>query len=247
MEWRTKLGALLGAGGLLLLATSAAFGAQPTYAIDVTKSANPATVPAAGGSVVYTISVQNTGTGLFQVVNIDDGMAGCTLGPATGDDGDAKLEAGETWAYSCTVTGVTPGMQNTATVTACHDAGPCNVAHDATDTDSATVTGSEPPITAPPITAPPITAPPITAPPITAPPVTAPPVTAAPTINTCDCTPNPSAEVGGEGDEPTAPNTATATNPVAGGGGNGILLVIALGMLLASLVLVTPAKPIRQR
>jgi hypothetical protein len=135
-------------------------------------------------------------------------------------------------------------MQNTATVTACHDAGPCNVAHDATDTDSATVTGSEAPITAPPITAPPITAPPITAPP-----VTAPPVTAAPTINTCDCTldPNATADVGGEGDQPTAPNTATATSPVASGGSSGIMLVLALGMLLASLVLVTPAKPIRQR
>jgi hypothetical protein len=255
MEWRTKLGALLGAGGLLMLAASAVVAAPPTYTIDVTKSANPASVPIAGGSVVYTISVHNTGTGQFLVVNIDDGMVGCTLGVPTGDDGDGKLEGGETWAYTCTVTGVTPGIQNTATVTACHDAGPCNVAHDATDTDSATVTGSEvpiteppttePPTTEPPITAPPITAPPVTAPPVTAPPVTAPPVTAPPTINPCDCTIDPNfTDAVAPATEPT---TDAEVGAAAGAGGNGIMLVLALGMLLASLVLVTPAKPIRQR
>lgn len=211
MEWRTKLGALLGAGGLVMLATSAAFAAQ-TYTIDVTKTADPAAVPIAGASVEYTVWVENTGSGFFQVVTVDDGMAGCTLGSPAGDDGDGKLESGETWAYTCTVAGVTPGTQNTASVNACHDQSACVDSHDATDSDSVTVTEGDPG---------------------TEPPVTEPPATFSPTLDVAPAT------------EPTTDAEFGAGS--VGGGSNALILVVALALLLGSLVLVTPARPIRQR
>jgi len=232
MHWRTKLGALLGAGGLIMLAASAAFASQ-TYTIDVTKTANPAAVPVSGASVEYTVWVHNTGTGFFQAVAVDDGMIGCTLAAPTGDDGDGKLESGETWAYTCTVTGVTPGTQNIASANACHDASACVSSHDATDTGSVTVTEGDP-ATQPPVTNPPVTNPPVTNPPVTNPPVTNPP----------GGTPNPTSAVAGA----TQPTTDADLGAAIGGNGNkGLLLILALGMLLASLVLVTPAKPVRQR
>jgi len=87
----------------------------------------PNVVPTAGGSVTYTIGVQNTGTGFFQQVNVVDDMVACTLGAPTGDDGDGDLESGETWSYSCVVDPIFPGQQNTANVNACHNAsGACN-------------------------------------------------------------------------------------------------------------------------
>lgn len=239
MEWRTKLGALLGAGGLLMLAASTVVAVPPTYSISVSKTANPATVPAAGGSVTYTVWVSATGTGFFNVVVVDDGMVGCTLGAPTGDDSDGKLEPSETWAYSCVVTGVTPNVQNTANVNACHDQSACVSTHDAQGSDSITVTGSESPATQPPATEPPATEPPATEPPATEPPATEPPATEAPGGGT----PNPTDDVAGA----TEPTTDTVFSEVVGGGNNGIMLVLALGMLLGSLVLVTPAKPVRQR
>ena len=145
-----------------MLAASAVIAAPPTYSISVSKTANPSTVPAAGGSVTYTVWVTATGTGFFNAVVVDDGMIGCTLGAPTGDDGDGKLEPSETWAYSCVVTGVTPNMQNTANVNACHDLSACVSTHDAQGNGSVTVTGSEPPVTEPPATEPPATEPPAT-------------------------------------------------------------------------------------
>ncbi|MBI2781635.1 MAG: hypothetical protein HYX55_07560 [Chloroflexi bacterium] len=223
MHWRTKLGALLAAGGLVMLAASAVVAAPPTYTFDVTKTADPGAVPATGGDVEYTIWVENTGTGFFQTVVVDDGMAGCTLGAPTGDDGDGKFEPGETWAYSCTVTGVTPGTQNTASVNGCHDLSACVSSHDFTDTGSVTVTEGDP-----------ATQPPATEPPATNPPATNPP----------SGTPNPTSAVAGATQPTTDAELGAAS---AGTGTNGLLLVIALGMLLASVVLVKPAKPVRQR
>jgi len=220
---RTKLGALLGAGGLLLLAASATFAVAPTYSINVSKTANPTAVGEAGGTVVFTVWVTGTGTGFFQTVNVDDPLAGCTMGAKveTSGDGDAKLEQNETWTYSCSVDNVTVGTQNTATVNACHDISACNnAAHDAQGQGSVTVQddGS----TIPPATDPP-----------TEPPVTEPPVTDAPTQ-----------DVGGLTQAPTdtaAAGTAAPDSPRT------VMLVLALGMLLASLILVTPARPARER
>ncbi len=212
-----------------MLAASAVIAAPPTYSISVSKTANPDTVPAAGGSVTYTVSVTATGTGFFTAVVVDDGMIGCTLGAPTGDDGDGKLEPSETWDYSCVVTGVTPNTQNTANVNACHDQSACVSTHDAQGSGSITVLGSESPATEPPATEPPATEPPATEPPASEVPG--------------DGTPNPSIDVAGA----TEPTTDTVFSDVVGGGNNGIMLILALGMLLGSLVLVTPAKPVRQR
>jgi len=98
---RTKLGALLGAGGLLLLAASATIAAPPTYSISVSKTASPASVGVGGGTVAFTVWVTNNGAGFFQTVNVTDPLSGCTLGAKveTSGDGDTKLESGETWSY----------------------------------------------------------------------------------------------------------------------------------------------------
>jgi hypothetical protein len=231
MDLRKKLGALLGAGGLLMLAASTVFaggGGPPTYTISVEKTADPANVPPSGGTVEYTISVTATGTGFFQVVNVADGMDGCTLGAPTGDDGDGDLEPGETWDYSCTVTDVEPETVNTATVNACHNAGgSCNQsAHDATGSDEVTVgEGDEIDPTDPPATDPPGSGDPVD-----------------PTDEPVDPT--------FDGEEGGATEPATDSEVATGGTGhanNAIMLVLALGLLLGSIVLVTPARAVRQR
>ena len=178
---RTKVGALLGACSMVLLAASATVAAPPTYTISVDKIANPMNVPLAGASVVYTVSVIATGTGFFGAVSVEDGMAGCTLGAPTGDDGDGHLEPAETWAYSCTVNGVTPGTSNTATVNACHSSGSaCNQStHDATGSDTVT-TGTGPAVTEAPATEAPATEAPATEAPATEAPATEAPATEAP-------------------------------------------------------------------
>ncbi len=142
MNKRNRLAALLGAG-LLTFAMVGAAAAAPLYGITVSKTADPATVPAAGGDVTFTVWVAPVvGSGFFQGVNVTDPLAGCTLGAPAGDDGDGKLEDGETWAYSCTVH-VAPNTTNTATVNACHDGSnsQCNNGnHNATGEGSVTVT-----------------------------------------------------------------------------------------------------------
>lgn len=263
---RTKLGALLGAGGLLLLATSVTMaapggnpgpppgggppashpgggpptndpgpptinptieptdepvaptsdpgggGGSPTYEIEVSKTADPASVPAAGGTVEFTVFVTATGTGFFQVVNIDDPLAGCTLGAAvvTSGDDDDKLEEGETWSFSCTVDDVMPGTENVATVHACHNVSACNQgAHDATGVGNVTVGEDEDPGDTPD------------------------PGSPDPTQDGAGLTQAPTDTVGG----------------VTGGieSQRTLMLVLALGMLLASLILVTPARPVHVR
>jgi uncharacterized repeat protein (TIGR01451 family) len=119
--------AVLAAGTLVMAFNAVALaGGAPTYDISVEKSASPEEVPASGGTVTYTIEVHNEGTGFFQGVVVEDDMDGCTLSEPTGDDGDEKLEEGETWTYTCTVEGVMPGDENTATVAACHDGSECD-------------------------------------------------------------------------------------------------------------------------
>jgi hypothetical protein len=124
---------------------------SPTYAIEVTKTASPTSL-AAKGDVTFTIKVENVGTGFFMGVNVSDSNAGCVLGDPTGDDGNDKLDAGETWTYTCKYA-VTPPATNTVTVNACHDGSKdqCNNAnHDATDSASATVSKTSTTATLPP-------------------------------------------------------------------------------------------------
>ena len=197
MSKRGRFGALAGALLFTFAVAGSAMAAKPEYSVSITKTANPTTVPAAGASVTYTISVTNDGTGFFGAVNVSDDK--CTLSAPTGnpDDGDKKFESGETWWYTCTVAGVKPGTTNTASVNACHDGSvdQCNnSSHDATDTASVTV-GLTPAV-AP---------------------------AATPTK------------------KPTAPNTATVDSRTSSTDGTW-LAIIALGVLLASVVVLTPRR-----
>ena len=122
---KRRLGALIGAAVLTFAAVGAVSAGGPTYTIDVTKSANPTTVPVSGGTVDFTVTVHNTGTGDFATVQVADDMAGCTLSGPSGDAGTVgTLDNGETWTYTCSVDGVMPGDTNTATVDACHNSSP---------------------------------------------------------------------------------------------------------------------------
>jgi hypothetical protein len=278
MNVRNRLAALFAAGALVMAVGAVALAAPPSYSISVDKQANPTAVPPSGGTVVFSVVVDNTGSGHLAQVNIVDSMVGCTLGAPSGDtDADTNLDATETWTYQCTVNNVTPGMSNTATVNACHSAGTCNnSSHDAAGSDTVTLlTGSptsppvtdppvtdppvtDPPVTDPPVTDPPVTDPPVTDPPVTDPPVTDPPVTEAPTFAPSQDqggesdvpTFQPSQDQGGESDNPDASQPETDTvlgNDATRPSDTTWMLVIALGMLLASILLASPSKAVRNR
>jgi hypothetical protein len=115
---------------------------------------------------------------------------------------------------------------------------------------------TEPPVTEPP-TEPPVTEPPVTEPP-TEPPVTEPPVTEPPCPTdvvdiqgqgggegTDPCaSPTFSQSEAGETDLPSEPDTTTisGSDETAAPSNGAWLLVVALGMLLASIVVLTPVR-----
>jgi uncharacterized repeat protein (TIGR01451 family) len=273
MNIRNRLAALFAAGALVMTVGAVALAAPPSYSISVDKTATAA--PPSGGTVTFTVAVDNTGSGHLAQVNVSDTMAGCTLSAPSGDlDTDGNLDENETWTYTCSVSDVTPGMSNTATVNACHSAGTCNnSSHDATGTDTVTVEegaevtsppATEPPATEPPATEPPATEPPATEPPATEPPATEPPATEPPAT---EVPPSfaPSQDQGGESDAPSAnptqdqggesdaPNATQASTDTIGGGSSTRsgdttwMLILALSMLLASVLLASPSKAVRKR
>lgn len=70
-----------------------------------------------GETVYYRVRVENTGNITLTNLTVDDGMAGCTLtrgSDITGDD-DGDFEAGEEWAYYCSITAIAGTQTNTAT------------------------------------------------------------------------------------------------------------------------------------
>ncbi|MBP7299937.1 MAG: PKD domain-containing protein, partial [Methanoculleus sp.] len=77
-----------------------------------------------GDKVTWTYEVTNPGTGQLTNVKVTDDKAGPIAGPPTGDDGNGKLDPGETWTYTKDDTAKdTSGMpggsyKNTVTVTA---------------------------------------------------------------------------------------------------------------------------------
>lgn len=192
-------------------------------AIDVEKVANPTEVPAAGGSVTYSYTVLNTGDVLLSDITVsDDKCAPVVLGG--GDtNGNSLLDLTESWTFSCTTT-ITVTTLNTVTA----------VGHDGqtvvSDTDTATVTVLSP--TAPP-TLPP-TAPP-TAPPTVAP--TAPP-TAAPSQQVLAATGAPIV---------TLPPTDSLGGTAGPSDGSWRLALMAMAALLASVLVLTPAKATNRR
>jgi len=129
MKLRSRFAALVGAGLLTFGVASVALADPPEYAIEVTKTADPAAVPPEGWDVTFTVWVHNTGTGHFNDVDVSDDMVDCTLAGPFGDQdngaGAGKLEADETWTYTCTVADVVPDTTNTASVGACHNGGDC--------------------------------------------------------------------------------------------------------------------------
>ncbi len=221
MRTRDKLGALIGAGLLATAFGSTALAVAPTYIVAVQKTATPNVVGVGGADVLFTVTVQNTGTGSFAIVNVTDSLGGCTLSAPTGTGAPTTLAAGDTWTYTCTVTGVTPDTTNTATVYACHNNGGCtNGAHDATGTASVTVTLDTE--------------------------ATLPPPSASPDAST-GATPTPAGGGGGATDQPTMAPTNSALDGGGGPAEGAWLLAIALGVLLASMVVLTPAKAKRHR
>jgi hypothetical protein len=107
---------------------------------------------------------------------------------------------------------------------------------------------TDPPVTAPPVTAPPVTAPPVTAPPVTAPPVTAPPVTAPP-VTAPPVTAPPSQQVLAVTGAPivTLPPTDSLGGTAGPSDGSWRLALMAMAALLASVLVLTPAKATNRR
>jgi hypothetical protein len=223
MDGRRGFGALLGAGILMLVSVGMASAAAPTYSISVTKTADPAAVPAEGGNVEFTVWVDNTGTGFFQVEVFNDSLGGCSLVYDSGDtDADGDLDANETWGFTCTVADVAPGTTNTVTVNACHDGSvsSCNnQSHNAQGNAEVTVGLCETDCVIPP----------------TAPP-TAPPTQAA----------SPGSGSGGAEDT-TPPSTDTLGIDRSGPNDGFWLLVAGLGALLGSLAVLRPTASRRHR
>jgi hypothetical protein len=242
MRTRDKLGALIGAGLLTAAVGSTVFAVTPqvapTYTIAVTKDATPDVVPVGGASVLFTVAVQNTGTGSFLQVEVADSLVGCTLSAPSGTGAPTTLAAGDTWTYTCTVTGVTPNTTNTATVSACHNgSGACSQNNQKT-TGEASVTVLLDTATLPPPTDTP--APTDTAAPTNTP---APTDTAAPTGGP---TGTPAGGGGGATDQPTMAPTNSLFGNGSGPADGAWLMVVVLGVLLASIVVLTPSKAKRR-
>lgn len=94
---------------------------EPSNAsIDVQKT-GPASATA-GSNVTFQINVVNNGNVALTAVSPSDPL--CTLTPVSLGNGDATLDVGETWSYTCTVNNVAAGtLTNTASATAQGPAG----------------------------------------------------------------------------------------------------------------------------
>jgi hypothetical protein len=221
MNGRRGFLALLGAGLLVVAAVSSVGAAQPVYSVDVTKTADPAMVPAEGGDVTFTVHVLNDGDGSLATVLVDDPLAGCTLGAPTGDDGNGTLDVGETWDYNCLVTDVSPDTENTATVNACHNASP-NCKQDpqrGTDSGSVTVTECESDCPTPSVS-----------------------------VSPSDTNSSSPSDTGGGNGNTNPPATDTIGSlGTSAPADSAWLLVVALGVLLGSLVVLRPSTGTRHR
>ena len=94
--------------------TATAFVDVISPAINITKVANP-TIIRTGESTTYTITVTN-GVSTETITNVVVTDPLCEPVFVSGDDGDAALEEGETWLYTCT-TALTADTTNTAMAT----------------------------------------------------------------------------------------------------------------------------------
>jgi len=223
MNARKGLGALLGAGILGLAAVGSVTATPPAYAITVNKTADPPLVPVDGADVTFTVTVEAT-TGDFHTVVVHDSLAGCTLSGPTGDVGsDGVLSEGETWTWTCTVADVTPETSNTATVNACHNSSPnCNQdTQDVGGSDQVTVGLCESDC-----------------------PTNSPSESASESASTSV---SPSSSGGGVGQTNVPPTDVLGPTGKSGPADSAWLLVVALGVLLASLVVLRPNTVRRHR
>lgn len=72
----------------------------------------------ANSSVVFTLTLENTGDVAVSDVNIVDPLCGPVSGPLSDSGVLGTLDLGETWTYNCTVSSGTVDFTNVATVTA---------------------------------------------------------------------------------------------------------------------------------
>jgi uncharacterized repeat protein (TIGR01451 family) len=100
--------------------------------IDVEKTPDSQVV-AKNANVTFGISVRNSGDVALSNVNVNDPL--CPLVVISKGNGDATLDVGETWSYSCTVNKVKANLTNTASASGQSAAG-----QTVSDSDSATVT-----------------------------------------------------------------------------------------------------------
>ena len=209
MSKRGRFGALAGAFALTLAMASTALAAPKAYDLTVTKSADKTSLPVGGGTVVFTITVTNTGNGAFHGVAVSDNKCSPVTFSSSSDGSDPAangnssfLQPGEWWKFTCSKTFTASGTYtNTATASGCGDGSTdqCNQgAHADASATSNTVT--------------------ITVAAAAAPTPTPTPVKA------------------------TAPNTSEIATNASSSSNGGWLLIIALGVLLASVVILSPAR-----
>jgi Domain of unknown function DUF11 len=228
MTKRSKLGVLLGAGLLTFAVAGMALAAPAPPGISVTKAQSPlTTLPVGGGVVTYTLVVTNSGGVTFHSASVSDANCDATPTFSSSSDGTSSpggtgsagfLDTGVAWTFTCTrdLTGQPPGSYtNVAAAFGCTDSSTCNLAAHTVTATSNTVTIAIPAPTPAPTAAP-------TAGP-TAAPTRAPGATGAPAV--------------------TAPPTDELGSAGTSGPSDGAwLLVVALGVLLASIVVLAPAR-----
>ena len=204
MSKRGRFGALAGAFALTLAMASTALAAPKAYDLTVVKSADKTSLPAGGGTVVFTIAVTNTGTGAFHGIVVTDSRCSPVAFSSSSDGSDpgangsaAFLQPGAWWKFTCSWKFTASGtFTNTASASGCGDGSvdQCNQgAHADASATSNTVT------------------------------ITVAAAAPAPT-------PTPV----------KAPNTSEIATNASSSSNGGWLLIIALGVLLASVVILNP-------
>ncbi len=75
---------------------------KDTPALRITKSANRTTYTREGQRIIYTITVKNTGDVTLTGIEVNDPMIADLDGPNGDENGNDKLDVGETWTYTGT-------------------------------------------------------------------------------------------------------------------------------------------------
>ena len=119
MSKKRTLAAAFAALAFSLLFVAGALAQPAGRHFTVTKEADPATLPAGGGEVTYTITVTNDGTQSFHGLSLSDDK--CTLDNDGSDvDGGNQFKEGDEYVATCTVD-LTAATTNTVTVKGCTD------------------------------------------------------------------------------------------------------------------------------